>query len=93
MMKLEDFKSYFHALKETAKVNVDGCYCPNCAIPFDKPTIYAHTKWNSLYHKFGVYMKCTVCNLVTPVYDDIESAIDNIEDQWVNKEVELFEEG
>lgn len=89
---MSKIKSYLNALKETAKVNTEGYYCPNCAIPFDEPTIYGHTKWNKPYHKFGVYMKCAVCEMTTPVYDNIESAIDNIEDQWINREAELFEE-
>lgn len=88
---MNKIKSYFHAAKEAAKVNAGGYYCPNCAIPFDEPTIYAHTKWNKLYHKFGVYMKCVACDIVTPVYDSVKPAMDNIEDQWVNKEVGLFE--
>lgn len=88
---MNKIKTYFHSLKEVAKVNVNGYYCPDCAIIFNSPTIFGHVIYNKIYHIYNVYLKCDKCGNVTPAYKDVKNAIDNIEDRWVNKEVGLFE--
>lgn len=85
-------KSWFYSLKEVAKLNNKGYYCPNCAIAFNESTVFAYIVYNKPYHKFQVAAKCVECSLTTPAYDKISNVIDNLEDAWVKKEAELFEE-
>lgn len=85
-------KSYFSSLKEALKINRFGYYCPNCAIEWDKSTMFAHILYNAPYHKFQVYINCNECYNTSPAFDTAEKASDNIEDLWIAKENSLFED-
>lgn len=90
MYKKRIVESFFSSLKETFKINKSGYFCPNCAIEWDRPTMYAHILFNAPYHKFQIYINCNECHNTTPAFDDANRATDNVEDLWISKENNLF---
>lgn len=88
----ERLKSYFKNQIECIQNNTYGYYCPNCSFIHSIPTAYMEFMWDEKYHKYKKYIKCLECSQATPAFEDTKDAIENWNDNFINKEVELFSE-
>ena len=76
-------------LKTLVKLNLTGIYCPNCAVSKGEyPTAGFTFMKDELYHKTKYYIRCKVCDAVTPAYEDPKDAIENWDDLFIKKELE-----
>lgn len=83
-----------NAFKQLIKYNLTRGYCPYCVLlkdDADKVTVSAKIMLDRKWHAAKTYLKCSSCNRATPAYKDINKAIDNWEDVWIDKEAKLFD--
>lgn len=82
-------KEYRQKLKKAMHLNVFGIECPDCCTS-EVMSNQALTARVFLTKNSGVYIKCKVCKLTTPVFNDFGKVIECWEDYLIAKETDLL---
>lgn len=82
----------FSNLKKLIMANSQGFYCPTCASIIGKTTAKVFLMKDKKFHKEKFYIKCKTCKRTTPAYEQLNSAIEQWDDQFCLYEMKLFED-
>lgn len=56
--------------------------CPDCLDEYGCCTAFTRVRWDKRSKSFKKYIKCENCSRTTPMYDNLEDAVDQWNDQW-----------
>ena len=83
-------KGKLRFINKMISLNVFAYHCPDCAVPFsDKFTAKFCGIWDEQYKVYKYFIKCKCCGNVTPAFEDPKKALDNWEDLFIKKEIQL----
>lgn len=84
-------KKYIKAQIDCCSANILGYYCPTCSLTLNYITAFMNCVYNPYTKNYGKYIKCEECGKTTPAFDNIKQTEENWSDQWISREVDLFE--
>ena len=83
-------KGYFKSLKIVIKANSSGGFeCPSCSLSGAQAPARLHLMNDKVFKKYKFYIQCKWCKRTTPAFEKLKDAVDNWEDLFISKELEI----
>lgn len=77
---LAKLKKSFKSLMKIVIYN--SWMCPDCYDEVVECTAFTRLHWDKRSKSFKKYIKCENCSRTTPMYDRLEDAVEQWNDQW-----------